>query len=175
MTLDGYFEGPGSDLSFMQYAWCPELESFINDQAKDFGAIVFGRRTYEGMASYWSDKTDYIGKVMNETPKVVFSKSLLNASWQNSRVAGENMRAEIEKIKRESAKDAYVLGSANLCAKLASENLLDEYRIGLVSIFLGKGTPLFAMQRAQMPLKLLESKPLGDKAVLLRYVPALSK
>jgi dihydrofolate reductase len=52
MTLDGYFEGPDSDLSFMQYAWGPELESFINEQAKDYGVIVFGRKTYEGMASY---------------------------------------------------------------------------------------------------------------------------
>jgi dihydrofolate reductase len=114
-----------------------------------------------------------MGNIMNETPKVVFSKSLSNASWKNSRVASGDLRAEIEKIKREFSKDAYVLGSGNLCAKIASENLFDEYRIGLISDFLGKGTPLFTSQR-HLLLKLLESKPLGEKAVLLRYVPNAS-
>jgi len=84
ISLDGYFEGPNSDLSFMQYAWGPELEAFVNEQANGFGTIVFGRKTYDGMWAYWRDKTDFIGKIMNETPKVVFSRSLSSADWRYS-------------------------------------------------------------------------------------------
>lgn len=175
VSLDGYFEGPNSDLSFMQYAWGPELEGFINAQASDFGTLVFGRRTYEGMATYWRDKTDYIGKIMNSTPKVVFSDSLLKAEWKNSRIAKGDLRAGVDRIKRETSKDAFVLGSANLVARLAEENLIDEYRIGVVSLVLGKGTHLFRDVTKSIPLRLVEARQLGHKIVLLRYLPPPAK
>lgn len=174
VSLDGYFEGPSSDLSFMEYAWGPELELFVNAQSSLFGTIVFGRKTFLGMEDYWSDKTDFVGQIMSATPKVVFSRSLSKVRWQNSRIATGDLRSEVERIKQESERDAYVLGSATLCAQLARENLLDEYRIGLVSMVLGKGTHLFRDVTSAIRLKLIESRPLGDKVVLLRYesIPA---
>ncbi len=170
-SLDGYFAGPGGDLGFMQFAWNPQLEAFINDQAKSFGTIVFGRRTYEGMAEFWSDKTDLVGQIMNETPKVVFSRSLPNATWRNTRIARGDLRAEVAKLKSESRGDAFVLGSADLCSALLKEGLFDELRIGLVSILMGSGAPLFGELTSRAELTLLESRPLGDRIVLLRFAP----
>lgn len=175
VSLDGLFEGPGSDLSFMQYAWGPELELFIHAQASLFGTLVFGRKTYVGMAEFWADKTDFIGQIMNETPKVVFSNTLAKAEWPPARVARGDLRTEVERIKRGSRKDAYVLGSANLCAQLARENLIDEYRVGLVSMLVGGGRPMFSDIASRIPLRLVESRPLGDKITLLRYEPPATK
>jgi len=169
VSLDGFFEGPGSDFSFLQYAWGPELESFIRDQSNGVGTIVFGRRTYEGMAAYWGDKNDAIGQIMNRTPKVVFSRSLSSARWANTRIARGDLRSEVGRITQESASDAFVLGSGNLCAQLAKEDLIDEYRLGIVSRFLGQGTPLLGDLRATLDLDLLEARALGPKAALVRY------
>lgn len=172
VTQDGYFSGPNGELDFMEFAWGPELESFINAQAETFGTIVFGRKTYEGMAEYWSPKTDFIGRIMNETPKVVFSRSLRAADWKNARIAGGELRGEAERIKRESTKDAFVLGSGALCTALAQEDLIDEYRFGVVSMMLGEGVPLFGTRRQKGSLRLIESRALSDRVALLRCRPS---
>lgn len=171
MTLDGFFSGPGGDLDFMQYAWGPELESFIHEQATGYGTIVFGRATYEGMFEYWRDKTDFIGRIMNDTPKVVFSKSLVRAEWTQTRVARGDLRTEVARVKDESAKDAFVLGSGALCANLAREHLFDEYRVAVVSLLLGAGTRLFPSGAPRLELERVEARSLGPRAMLLRYVP----
>ena len=171
-SLDGYFTDGDGGLNFMQYAWGPELEAFINRQAEQFGTIIFGRKTYEGMASYWSDKDDFVGRIMNRTPKLVFSRTLPRADWQNSRLVSGPLRPAIEELKRNSTQDAFILGSGELCNHLAKENLIDEYRIGMVSIALGKGNRLFSPALGQLPLELIESKPLGPRTVLLRYRPS---
>lgn len=172
MTLDGFFEGPKSwELDWHEYVWGDELEKLSIEQLKSIGALVFGRVTYEGMASYWSKEKGEIADFMNSLPKVVFSRTLTKAEWNNSRLVKENAAEEIAKLKQQAGKDLYVFGSANLSATFTQHDLFDEYRLGLVPTLLGAGNPLFKTSAERKRLKLVEARPLQSGCTILRFQP----
>jgi dihydrofolate reductase len=169
ISLDGYFEGAkGWELDFHQYAWGPELEAFVSEQARSVGTLLLGRKTYEGFASFWSSQTGEIAEFMNTIPKVVFSRTLTSAEWSHSRLVKSNIEAEVTRLKREPGKDLFIFGSANLASRLSNQGLIDEYRLGLVPIALGQGRPLFEDTPVPLKMKLLETKALGTRCLLLR-------
>ena len=87
MTLDGFFEGPNPwEIDWHEYVWGDELERFSLDQAEEAGALLFGRRTYEGMAAYWTSAEGEVAEFMNAIPKFLFSNTLEAAEWRNTRV-----------------------------------------------------------------------------------------
>jgi dihydrofolate reductase len=172
MTLDGMFEGPQPwDLDFHEYAWGDELRDFSLEQAQEAEAPLFGRRTYEGMAAYWSTSTGETADFMNAAPKYVFSRTLERADWANSTLVTEDAEKAVARLKERPGKDLFVFGSADLSATLIRHGLFDEYRIGLVPITLGEGSPLFKPASEPAKLQLLQSRPLGDRCLLLRYQP----
>src|SRR5690606_34275477 len=102
ITLDGYFEGKQPwDLSFHELIWGPELERFSLEQLRGAGGLVFGRRTYEGMAQYWSQEAsgepNEITEHMNRVPKYVFSRTLEAADWNNSTLISGDAVAELSR------------------------------------------------------------------------------
>lgn len=175
MTLDGYFEGPQKwDLRWHQTVWGDELESLSIQQLKSASMLLFGRVTYDGMATYWSSPQEEAGEVadlMNTIPKVVFSNTIDGATWNNTRLVTGKAQDEIRRLKSGSDGSAFIFGSANLCDSLARQDLIDEYRIGLVPIVLGEGSPLFKLRPDQLRLRLMEANPLGTGCVILRYEP----
>ncbi|HEX6923811.1 MAG TPA: dihydrofolate reductase family protein [Longimicrobiaceae bacterium] len=172
ITLDGMFEGPTPwDISFLEYAWSEELRQFSLEQAEQVGALVFGRRTYEGMAAHWTQATDEIADFMNSVPKFVFSRTLERADWNNTILIKEDAGPAVARLKEQSGKDLFVFGSADLCDTLIRHGLFDEYRIGLVPVTLGEGNPLFKTGSNPLRLQLLEQRPLGGRCLLLRYQP----
>lgn len=172
ITLDGYFEGSKKwDIAWHEYVWGDELEKFSIEQFRDIGMLVFGRVTYEGMASYWSTASGETARLMNSIPKVVFSRTLKGADWNNTRLVKDNAVEEIPKLKREPGKDIYIFGSANLSASLMEHGLIDEYRLGLNPILLGKGNPLFKPGQDETKMKLVEARPMKSGVVILRYQP----
>jgi dihydrofolate reductase len=171
-TLDGYVEGPGRDISWHNDVWGEELERFSNEQGKAAGALMFGRVTYELMAGYWPSASGEIADFMNALPKFVFSRTLKASDWNNTRIFGENVPETVATLKRETAKDIYLFGSADLASTLIAHRLIDEFRIGVAPVLLGEGTPLFKPSREKHKLKLVDAKPLSVGAVILRYVPA---
>src|SRR5690606_8165865 len=115
-TLDGCFEGPNLwDLDLHETAWGKDLERFSNDQAKEVGAVLFGRTTFEGMAAYWKNASGKTAEFMNRVPKVVFSRRLETADWSNSRLVKGDAGDEVAALKRQPGKDLFVFGSAKLC------------------------------------------------------------
>ena len=130
---------------------------------------MFGRVTYEGMADYWSKEKGEKADFMNNLPKIVFSKTLEKASWNNSRLVKGNAVEEVAKLKQQTGKDMFVFGSANLSSTFAQHGLFDEYRLCVVPVILGKGNPLFKPSQNKMPMKLLETRPLKTGGVILRY------
>src|SRR5512143_1045926 len=173
MTLDGYFEGARAwDLDFHEYAWGEELKRFSLEQAREVGAVLFGRATYDGMAAYWSTATGETADFMNEVPKYVFSHTLESADWRNTTLVKGDAAETVARLKEEPGKDLFLFGSADLSATLIRRGLFDEYRIGLVPVTLGGGNPLFKRDAEPLRLELLQSRPLGDRCVLLRYRPA---
>ncbi len=173
VTLDGFFEGPKSwEIDWHEYVWGPELEQFAIDQSKSIGMLLFGRVTYEGMAEYWTTATGEIADFMNSIPKVVFSRTLERAAWNNTRLVKANAEEEVARLKQHPGKDLYLFGSANLSSALIQHGLIDEYRLALNPLILGGGNPLFKPSPHRMRMKLLDTRPLKSGVVILRYEPA---
>ena len=171
MTLDGMFEGAKPwDLAFHEYAWNDELARFSSEQIREVEAVVYGRRTYEGMADYWQSQKGETADFMNSVPKYVFSRTLDRAGWANTTLLNEDAAEGLARLKKD--RDLFVFGSADLSATLIHEGLYDEYRIGLVPITIGEGTPLFKKDSDSLRLDLVETRPLGDRCLLLRYLPS---
>lgn len=174
MTLDGFVEGPNRDIGWHEDVWGEELAQLSIEQLRAAGALLFGRITYELMASYWptaAGESAEIADFMNGLPKIVVSRTLEKAEWNNTRLIRENAPEEIAKLKREPGKSIFLFGSAELAASLIPYELIDEFRIGLSPTVLGDGNRLFKSP-AQLKLRLLETRPLNSGAVILRFQPA---
>jgi dihydrofolate reductase len=144
ISVDGYFEGAKKwDLDFHNLAWGPELEKLSEDFGDKAAALIFGRVTYEGMAAHW--KTAAPSKVttfMNALPKLVASRTLKSADWNNSRVTADIV-PELNRMKAAEKKTLYVFGSAVLTHSLLEAGLVDELMICVVPVLLGRGTLFF--------------------------------
>lgn len=177
ITLDGYFEGEKNwELPFHEKVWGPETEALCMDQLSTTSYLVFGRVTYEGMAAYWQSEEvknsdGKIANFMNNLPKIVCSRSLKSADWNNSTILRENIAAEISRLKAVSEKDLYVFGSANLSETLIREDLYDEYRIAIAPVIAGRGRPLFSQHLSERNLSLIASQRLENGGVILFYKP----
>jgi len=175
VSLDGYFEGPDHDLSWHN-ANNDEFADFANEQTANVGVIIFGHRTYDMMADFWpkpigeqADATT--ARLMNETPKIVISKTFTHADWQNASVISHNIKEEILKLKEQPGKDLAVYGSSNLCVSLLEMGLLDELRIMVNPVVIGAGTPLFKGIKQPLKTELLSSRQFKSGNVLLTYKP----
>jgi dihydrofolate reductase len=170
ITLDGYFEGNQKwDLTFHNVVWGQELEKLSIEQLHSADYLVFGRVTYEGMAAYWTNAEGEIADLMNRIPKLVFSKTLKLADWNNTTLISENATDEIKKLKVKGGKDLYVFGSANLSETFIRDNLFDEYRIGIAPVILGSGRPLFRQGFSPKNLSLVSTHQLLTGGVILKY------
>ncbi len=172
VTLDGFFEGPKSwEIDWHDYVWGEELERLSLEQSKSIGMLLFGRVTYQGMAGFWPSQKGEIAEFMNEVPKVVFSRTLSKADWNNTKLVRDHAEEEIIRLKKQPGKDLFIFGSANLSSTLTQAGLIDEYRLCVAPVVLGGGSPLFKASPARLRLKLLEARPLRSGGVILRYQP----
>jgi dihydrofolate reductase len=170
MTLDGYFEGQSPwDLGFHETVWGDELQAFSLEQGGEIGTLLFGRRTYEGMAGYWTEATGSVADMMNSVEKAVATRTLDEATWNNTRLLKGDAVASVKSLKAEDGKDVYVFGSADLLDSLLAAGLVDEYRLCIVPVVLGGGTPLFKPQDRQVKMRLEGTRPLETGGVVLTY------
>lgn len=172
ITLDGYFEGNANwDLPFHEVIWGKELEELSIEQLNAADYLVFGRVTYEGMAAYWKEAEGEIARLMNAIPKLVFSRTLQSVDWNNSILINDDASAELARIKGEGSGDMYVFGSANLSETFINDDLFDEYRIGVASVILSRGRPLFGERVASKQLTLISTRQVSKGGAILTYVP----
>lgn len=181
VSLDGYIEGPNHDLSW--HTVDSEFNSFAAKQLDEIGTILFGRRTYQLMEGFWPTKQGLeddpiVAKKMNNTPKIVVSKSLENvietARWKHIRLIKNNIVEEIKKLKNNlgsGEKSIAVFGSNNLCVTLLEGGLLDELRIMISPVVIGSGTPLFKGIKNKLNLHLLSTRQFKNGNILCIYKP----
>jgi dihydrofolate reductase len=175
VSLDGYFVDMNGDMSWA-HRQDAEWNAFVAGNAKGGGALLFGRVTYEMMASYWptpmASQTDpIVAERMNQLPKIVFSRTLNKASWNNTKLVKGDVAAEVRKMKREPGEDMAILGSGSIVSLLASEGLIDEYQIVVNPIVLGQGRTMFDGIKERLTLKLTKTRAFGNGNVLLCYEP----
>lgn len=175
VSLDGYFvDGNGS----MQWAKMDsndaEWNAFVAENAKGKGPLVFGRVTYELMASYWptplaATHDAVVAERMNQLPKVVFSRKLDQVSWSNTKLAKGDLATEILKMKKESGDGMVILGSGSIVSQLAQEGLIDEYQMVVDPVVLGNGRTMFDGVTEKLSLKLTRSRTFANGKVFLSY------
>ena len=176
VSLDGYFTDDNNDMSWA-HKHDPEWLDFVNGNAQGGGEALFGRKTYELMASYWptpmaQQQAPIVAKAMNEMPKTVFSTTLQVATWRNTRLVKEGLAAEVRRMKEAAGPDIVIMGSGSIVAQLAQEGLIDEYQLVVNPIVLGQGRTLFEGLRKKQALRLTGNRVFQNGNVLLIYEPA---
>lgn len=177
VSLDGYFVDANGDMSWAKTDHQdPEWNSFVAENASGGGTLVFGRITYELMASFWPtpfaiENLPVVAERMNNLPKVVFSRTLDEASWNNTKLLKGDLAAEIRQLKAAPGEGLAILGSGSIVSQLAPEGLIDTYQIVVNPIALGKGRTMFEGLKEKLNLKLAKTRAFGNGNVLLCYEP----
>ncbi len=181
LSLDGFAAGPNDELDWISYD--TDLEQYAHSLHEQTDAVIWGRRTYEGMASFWltvpgnpeSTPAELNhARWLDDATKIVVSRTLDRVAWnntQNTVLIKDNIAGEINAIKRQPGKDIWLLGSIELAQTFMELDLIDEYRIQINPTTLGEGKRLFAEGGRKLRLKLLESRTFASGVVALRYEP----
>jgi dihydrofolate reductase len=175
MTVDGVVEDPGGSENFERGGWAFEFnrgddgDQFKLDEVMGAEALLLGRRTYEGFAEAWPSRTGDFADKFNTMTKYVVSSTLGEPEWNNTQAISVD---DLERIKRETDGDILVNGSVQLVGALLDAGLVDELRLMVFPIVLGKGKKLFEADVPKAPLALTQSTPVGDEGVVvLVYMP----
>lgn len=177
ITTNGFFAGPGGDLSWAHAAsGDPEFQAFVKGNASSSGVLLFGRVTYEMMASYWpsplAETNDpVVARGMNAAEKIVFSRTLEKAEWSNTTVIRDDLASAVKALKEKDGAPLVVLGSGSIVTQLADANLVDEYQLVVKSVALGSGRSLFEGAKRRIELRLTGSRVFGADNVVLTYEP----
>ncbi len=177
VSLDGYFVDAHGDMRWAHTgAKDVQWQAFVEGNARAGGVLLFGRITYELMASYWPAPSairdnPIVAARMNDLPKVVFSRTLEQVSWNNTRLVKSDPAAEIRRLKREPGPDMVIMGSGTVVSQLTQERLIDEYQVVVIPIVLGQGRTMFEGIKERLPLKLVKTRSFGNGNVLLCYEP----
>lgn len=169
MSLDGHV---GSDREHPGMAIPdPEVKRWKLEQISRAGAHLMGRVTYQEMASYWPNSDDAYAPPMNDIPKVVFSKTLRDAEagWPETRVARGDLSAEIADVKAEPGDNVIVWGGGRLAGALAAADLIDEYRLLVQPMVVGRGQALFDQLPNSRHLDLVDTVPFPSGIVVSTY------
>jgi dihydrofolate reductase len=177
VTLDGYFTDKKGDMSWAHKNNDPEWDEFVEENASGGGVLVFGRVTYEMMKSFWPTPAALkqfpeVAEQMNNLPKVVFSRTLDQADWKNTKLVKGDLVAEMRKMKEEPGEHMAIMGSGSIVSQLAQAKLIDEFQLVLNPIVLGQGRTMFEGIKEQLALKHTQTRTFGNGNVLLCYEPA---
>jgi len=177
VSLDGYFADSdgGIDWAYRDPSDA-EWNAFVAGNAKGGGQLLFGRITYEFMASYWptpmaAANNPVVAERMNSLPKMVFSRTLDETPWQNTTLMKGDLVSEVRRSKQADGPDMAILGSGSIVAQLAQAGAIDEFQIVVNPIVLGKGSALFDGIRESLPLQLTATRSFGNGNVFLNYAP----
>lgn len=172
ISLDGYYKGPNEDISWHRHG--SEENDYSVESLKSGSILLFGRVTYEMMASYWPTpdairNNPAVAEGMNRAEKIVFSRTLEKASWDNTRLIRDDIETEIKKLKEIHDKNLTLLGSGSIMTQLADMDLIDEYQFMVDPVVLGNGTPIFKDIKHKLDLKLIKTRTFNSGVILLCY------
>jgi dihydrofolate reductase len=173
VSLDGFICDRNGDMSWA-HKNDAEWNEFVGGNAKSGGTLLFGRVTYDMMASFWptpmaAETMPAVAKGMNEAAKIVVSRTMKKASWSNTRVVNTDLAGEVRRLKAEAGSQIAILGSGSIVGQLAAAGLIDEYQIAINPIVLGGGKSMFAGIEKMVSLKLVKSRTFKNGNVVLWY------
>ena len=178
ISLDGVIEDPGGAEDYKYGGWSFEIsrgdegDQFKVDETNNSAALLLGRKTYEGFADAWPSREGDFADKFNSMPKYVVSSTLKDPEWTNSTVLSGDLATEVSRLKEELDGDIVVHGSAQLAQALVEQGLVDELRLMVFPVVLGSGKRLFGETSDKKPLRLSDSRTVGDGVAILIYEPA---
>lgn len=174
MSLDGYVAGVNGDITWHKVD--NEFQELAIAASSSGNTLLFGRVTYELMAGFWPtpeamQADPLVAAGMNRSEKIVFSRTLQRADWNNTRLVKDDLLGEVRRLKRGDGRDLTVLGSGSVVAQLAAAGLIDAYDILLNPVVLGRGKTMFEGVPDRIELKLVSLRKFGNGNLLLKYEP----
>jgi dihydrofolate reductase len=174
LSLDGYYKGVNEDISWHRHG--DEEAAYAAEGAQTESILLFGRKTFEMMASYWPTPQGLkdnpaVADGMTKSQKIVISRTLNAVAWQNTRIVKDNMLDEVRKLKETGDKDITVLGSGSIVTQLADAGLIDLFQFMIDPVVLGQGVSVFHGVSQRLNLQLTKSKRFSSGVVLTEYEP----
>ena len=176
-SLDGVVEDPGGAEDYRHSGWSFEIsrgeegDQFKLDETLSSEALLLGRITYEGFADAWPSREGEFADKFNQMPKYVVSTTLEDPDWNNSTVIRGDVPQEVARLKEEIDGDIVVHGSPTLVQTLIDNDLVDELRLMVFPVVLGSGKRLFGDTSDKKPLRLTDSKVVGDGVSIQIFEP----
>jgi len=164
MSVDGFIAGPNAEMDWMVWDWDDALKNYVIALTKPVDCIVLGRKLAEGFIPHWSgaaqieNEEQIFALKMNETLKVVFTKTLKSADWYNTVLANGDLSSEINTLKNQEGGDIIVYGGGSFVSSLINEGLVDEYYLFVNPSILGNGMPIFQSLAAKQNLVLKQAQ-----------------
>ena len=176
ITIDGFIAGPNGEMDFMVWDWDDGSKKYVSELTDSIDCILLGRVLAQGFIPYWekvaSDPADpqyLFGKKMSDTPRVVFSRKLMDIEWNNARLAKGELAEEIKKLKNEEGKDIIVYGGGTFVSALIKEGLIDEFHLFVNPVTIGNGMSIFKEPGSKQNLILVRASPFACGIVALHY------
>ena len=175
MSLDGVVEAPGGGEEFEHAGWSFDIDrgeegnKFKVDETSESEALLLGRKTYEGFAAAWPSREGEFADKFNRMPKYVVSSTMGSAEWNNTTVLRGDLTQEIGRLRERHGGPIVVHGSPTLVQGLIERDLLDELRLMVYPVVLGKGKRLFGSTTAKKRMRLQSSRLVGDGVEILIY------
>lgn len=172
VSLDGFFSGPQGEVDW--HIADEEYNLFAIEQLRQVGGLLFGRKTYQMMADFWTSpaaegEDSVVAELMNSMPKAVCTRTLKSADWTNTRILLGEANDKVRRLKQTADKDFVIFGSGELAGSLIKANLIDEFRLMVNPILLGQGRPMFKPMERPPRLRLIASRAFQSGNVLLSY------
>lgn len=172
ITIDGYMAGPAGEMDWLTFQWDEALKHYVTELTAPVDCILLGRKLAEGFITHWAAKPSYepaaaVDK-MNDTHKVVFSRTLTTSAWPNTTVAGGPLGDEVHKLKAGPGGDLIAYGGGTFVSSLLAEGLVDDIHLMVNPVALGSGMKVFP---SRLGYELVKATPFACGIVALNYRP----
>jgi dihydrofolate reductase len=177
ISIDGYYCDTHNDMSFFHKGPDDtEWNQFVQGNASGESMLLFGRTTYEMMVAWWptpaaAKAMPEVAASMNAAPKVVFSRTMASARWNNTTVVKEDLAGTVRRMKGEAGPDMAILGSGSIVMQLADAGLIDTFQIVVNPLALGAGKALFGGLTKRLDLVLSKTRVFGNGSIVLWFAP----
>ncbi len=172
MTVDGFIAGPNGEMDWTLVNWDNEIKKYVGSITDSVDCIILGRKLAQGFIPHWAAHPDEEGAdIFNNTPKVVFTKTLASSEWDNTVLAKGDLVDEITKLKSQNGKDMIAYGGGTFGSSLIKANLIDEFHLFINPVALGSGMTIFKGLESKLNLTLNKSLAFPCGIVVLCYGP----